>query len=209
MLFALHHAGEQQMYSLVTVKDVVRIPPSQFGNPIEKVALEHLRQKYEGVLDREIGFILAVVEIDDVGIGRLLPGDGATYHEIVYKVIAFKPLKMEVIEGEVVEIVDFGIFIKLGPLDGLCHMSQICDDFISYDHKRSVMVGKKTGRIVQEGDLVRARIATISLDTGSRTGKLGLTMRQPFLGKLEWIEEEIKKLTEEPEEVADDEGKSM
>jgi len=197
------------MYSLVTVKDVVRIPPSQFGNPIEKVALEHLRQKYEGVLDREIGFILAVVEIDDVGIGRLLPGDGATYHEIVYKVIAFKPLKMEVIEGEVVEIVDFGIFIKLGPLDGLCHMSQICDDFISYDHKRSVMVGKKTGRIVQEGDLVRARIATISLDTGSRTGKLGLTMRQPFLGKLEWIEEEIKKLTEEPEEVADDEGKSM
>ncbi len=209
MLFALHHVGEQQMYSLVTVKDVVRIPPSQFGNPIEKVALEHLRQKYEGILDREIGFILAVVEIEDVGIGRLLPGDGATYHEIVYKVIAFKPLKMEVIEGEVVEIVDFGIFIKLGPLDGLCHMSQICDDFISYDHKRSVMVGKKTGRIVQEGDLVRARIATISLDTGSRTGKLGLTMRQPFLGKLEWIDEEIKKLTEETEEGTNDEGESM
>jgi hypothetical protein len=36
----------------------------------------------------------------------------------------------------------------------------------------------------------------VSIDGGARSGKLGLTMRQPFLGKLDWIKEEIAKLLE-------------
>ncbi len=184
------------IYKIVTVKDIVRIPPSQFGQPLEEAAMAHLRKNHENVLDRDIGLMIAVIGIDEIGQGRLVPGDGATYHTVTYRVLSFNPERGEIVEGNVVEIMDFGAFIRIGPLDGLCHVSQICDDFITQDQRGNSLMGKETGRILQEGDQVRARITTISFDTGSRSGKLGLTMRQPFLGKIgpdtSWIEEDVK-----------------
>lgn len=184
------------MYSIVTVRDIVRIPPSEFHKPIEEAALAHLRKASENVLDRDIGLMIAVIGIEDIGQGRLMPGDGATYHQVVYKVLVFKPIRGELIEGNVVELMDFGAFVRIGPLDGLCHVSQICDDFITQDAKGSALLGKETGRILSEGDQVRARITSISFESGNRSGKLGLTMRQPFLGKIgpdtSWVEDDVK-----------------
>ncbi|TXT56973.1 MAG: DNA-directed RNA polymerase subunit E' [Candidatus Thorarchaeota archaeon] len=184
------------MYSIVTVRDIVRIPPREFGEPLEEAALTHLRKASENVLDRDIGLMIAVIDIEDIGAGRLMPGDGATYHSVVYQVLVFKPVRGELVEGNVVEIMDFGAFIRMGPLDGLCHVSQICDDFITQDTKGSALLGKETGRTLTEGDQVRARITSISFEPGNRSGKLGLTMRQPFLGKvgpdISWVEEDVK-----------------
>jgi DNA-directed RNA polymerase subunit E' len=156
----------------------------------------YLRKNHENVLDRDIGLMIAVIDIDEIGPGRLMPGDGATYHAVTYKVLAFKPLRGELVEGNVVEIMDFGAFIRMGPLDGLCHVSQICDDFITQDSKGNALMGKESGRSLQEGDQVRARITSISFESGNRSGKLGLTMRQPFLGKVgpdaSWVESDVK-----------------
>ena len=108
--------------------------------------------------------------------------------------LVFKPKMQEIVEGEVVEIVAFGAFVAIGPLDGLLHISQITDEYISYDEKGEKLVTKDTGKTLGEGDKLRARIVAISLnemDPGD--SKIGLTMRQPGLGKLEWIEEEREK----------------
>ena len=184
------------MYSVVTVRDVVRIPPKEFGAPLEEAAITHLRRTSENVLDRDIGLMIAVISIEDIGQGRLMPGDGATYHTVEYQVLVFKPVRGELVEGNVVELMDFGAFIRMGPLDGLCHVSQICDDFITQDSKGNTLLGKETGRTLSEGDQVRARITSISFESGNRSGKLGLTMRQPFLGKVgpdaSWVEEDVK-----------------
>ena len=53
------------------------------------------------------------------------------------------------------------------------------------------MIGKETKREMRVGDRLRSRIVTISLNEVSpRESKIGLTMRQPGLGKLEWIGED-------------------
>ena len=188
------------MYELITLEDTVRIPPQRFGEPIKKVALEILMKEYEGIIDPDLGVVLCVVDVEDVKAGKLLPGDGAAFHKVLFSILIFKPIQHEIVEGEVVEVVDFGAFIRLGPLDGLCHVSQVTDDFISYDQKRSALIGKETGRVIQENDRVRARIVAVSIGGGIRSGKLGLTMRQPFLGKIDWIEEEVHGLKEVKEE---------
>lgn len=190
------------MYKLITVKDSIRIPPSRFKEEMEKVSKEILREEHEGIMTADLGFIIAIIRVLELGPGKLIPGDGATYHEVVFEVLVFKPELQQIIEGEVVEVVDFGVFVRLGPLDGLCHVSQVTDDFINYDQKRSALIGKESGRAITVGDHVRAKIIAISLKGGSRSGKIGLTMRQPFLGKVEWIKEDIKKLNE-PKAVKD------
>jgi len=99
-----------------------------------------------------------------------------------------------VIEGEVVEIADFGAFVRVGPVDALLHVSQLLDDFISYDERQGVLMGKETRRKLMTRDHVRVRITAVSLGRGGGSGKVGVTARQPFLGKIEWIKKDLEKI---------------
>ena len=95
----------------------------------------------------------------------------------------------EIIEGEVVEIVKFGAFLSIGPFDGLLHVSQITNEYISYDEKNARLVSKESNKSLGEGDKVRARIIAVSLNEKEpRESKIGLTMRQTGLGRLEWLQ---------------------
>lgn len=185
------------MYYLVKATDTVRIPPDKFSESLEKSALEILREKYEGVMVKDVGGIIAIIDVKVSPVGEIIPGDGATYHEATFTMLTFKPLEHEVVESEVTDVTDFGVFVRLGPLEGLIHISQIIDDYISYNPKESALLCKQTRRMLRKGDTVRARITTISLSASSlRQCKIGLTMRQPFLGALKWIEEDLKKRRE-------------
>ncbi|MEM2917232.1 MAG: DNA-directed RNA polymerase [Candidatus Bathyarchaeia archaeon] len=187
------------MFKLVTLEDTIRIPPEKFGTPLEIVGHEQLKMKYEGMVDEELGYVVAVTDIKVNPIGKIIPGDGATYHKVSFSLLTFHPRLQEIVEGEVVEIADFGAFIRVGPIDALLHVSQIMDDFISYDEKQAVLMGKETKRKLSTGDHVRVRVTAISLKRGGGTGKIGVTSRQPFLGKIEWIKEEVEKLRKGPE----------
>ncbi|RLG35493.1 DNA-directed RNA polymerase [Candidatus Alkanophaga liquidiphilum] len=182
------------MYLRIRAVDVVRIPPERLADDLEETVKEMLMDKLEGRVDKRIGVFVAILDVIEIGEGRILVGDPGVYYETVFDALVFRPVLQEVIEGEVVEIVEFGAFVDIGPLDGLVHISQITDEYINYDEKNMMLVTKETGRILREGDKVRARIVAVSLNERNPSeSKIGLTMRQPALGKLEWIEEERKK----------------
>ena len=186
------------MYKLLKIKDVVRIPPRMFTMDPKEAAKLVLRETYEGIYDRDEGVILAVMDVEEIGQGVIVPGDGATYHEVIFNVLVWKPEMHEVVEGEVIDIAPYGAFIRIGPMDGLVHISQLMDDYVVFDEKNKQFVGKESGRILKLGDDVRARIIAISVKSRViRENKIGLTMRQPGLGKREWIEKEKKKAKEE------------
>lgn len=187
------------MFKLLTLEDTIRIPPKRFGDPLKDAGHEQLRMKYEGMVDDELGYVVAVANIKVNPTGKIIPGDGATYHKVSFSLLTFQPKIQEIIEGEVVEIADFGTFIRVGPVDALLHVSQLMDDFISYDEKQGVLMGKESRRKLSTGDHVRVRITAVSLARGGGSGKIGVTARQPFLGKLEWISEDIRKIRSETE----------
>ncbi|MBU7044479.1 MAG: DNA-directed RNA polymerase [Theionarchaea archaeon] len=179
------------MYSQVKLKDVVRVPPSRFGEPLKEAILSIVRETSAGIWDKDLGLVLSVIEVHEVGTGKIIPGDGAAYYDVEYEVLAYDPLVHEIIEGEVAEILEFGAFIRLGPVDGLVHVSQITNDFISFDSKQRTLMAKESNRMLKEGDKVRARIVTVSKKKDGT--KIGLTLRQPGLGKFEWIADDFKK----------------
>jgi len=182
------------MYTKIRAVDVVRVPPERLGDELRPTVKEVLQDNLEGRMDKKIGMVIAILDVVDMKEGRIIIGDGGVYYETVFDMLVFKPRMQEIVEGEVVEIVAFGAFVAIGPLDGLLHISQITDEYISYDEKGGKLVTKDTGKTLGEGDKLRARIVAISLnemDPGD--SKIGLTMRQPGLGKLEWIEEEREK----------------
>ena len=150
-------------FNLVAVEDTVRIPPERFNEPPEKVALEQLKMKYIGIVDDELGYLIAVTDVNVSPVGKIIPGDAATHHKVTFSLLTFLPKVQEVVEGEVVEVADFGVFIRIGPVDALLHISQLMDDFITYDEKQGVLMGKETQRKLTTGDRVRVRVTAVSL----------------------------------------------
>jgi DNA-directed RNA polymerase subunit E' len=187
------------MFKLITLQDTIRIPPETFGNPLEKVGLDQVKAKYEGIVDEELGYVIAVNKVEVSPVGKIIPGDGATYHKVAFSLLAFYPVIQEVVEGDVVEIADFGAFVRIGPVDALLHVSQLIDDYMSYDEKQGVLLGKETKRKLTSGDQVRVRITAVSLGRAGSSGKIGVTARQPFLGKLEWLKSDAAKTKEAAE----------
>ncbi|MDO5824109.1 DNA-directed RNA polymerase [Methanobrevibacter sp.] len=188
------------MYYRTKIRDTVRIPPYRFEYPLEQVAIQTLNETYGGRLDKKLGLLICVNHIVEIGEGKLIIGDGATYHDVVFEAIFFKPEQFEVVDGEVIEIVDFGAFVRIGPMDGLIHVSQVTDDYITYDAKRGALIARESNKVLEEGDLVRARVVSLSIkdessnnNENSRNSKIGLTMRQNNLGRFEWIEEAKQK----------------
>jgi DNA-directed RNA polymerase subunit E' len=182
------------LYLISKIEDTVRVPPTLFDEPLEEIAFELLNENYVGMIDKKLGLMVTVKEIEEIGIGRVIMGDGAAYHDVTFTALFFKPELQEIIEGEVIEITEFGAFVRMGPMDGLVHVSQVTDDYINYDAKRGALLGKESKKTLEEGDKVRARIVALSLKgKSSKETKIGLTMRQPGLGRAEWIENEKRK----------------
>ena len=180
------------MYYETELKDYVRVPPIVFNLSTEDAILKTLNERFKGFISKNVGVVLGISEITDIGEGIIIPGDGAAYFNTKFKVITFKPELQEVLLGKINEITDFGAFMNIGALDGMIHVSQTMDDYVSFS-KSKVLVGKQTKRALKQDDDCIARVIAISFKE-LRNPKLTLTMRQPWLGNMKWIKEDLKKL---------------
>ena len=182
------------MYYLHTRKDMVRIPPDRLDEDIGKVTMELAHQAFEGRMGPDQKLVVLITNLELIGDSRVVHGDGAVYQPVPMDMLLFDVKIQEIIEGVVDQITEYGAFIRFGPLDGLLHVSQVQDDHINTDVGNQRLIGKETKRELRVGDKVRARVVTISLNEISpRESKIGLTMRQPGLGKHEWIIEDQNK----------------
>ena len=180
------------MFYEVTVQSYVRVPPSSFNEDRDKAVLKHLNERYENFNSTDLGVVICVSGVLAIKDGIIVPGDGAAYYDTIYKLIVFKPELHEPVLGTISDITDFGAFIDIGATDGMIHVSQTMDDYVSFS-KANVLTGKESKRTLKVGDKCRARIIAISYKDVNNP-KIGLTMRQPMLGNLNWIKEEIQKM---------------
>jgi DNA-directed RNA polymerase subunit E' len=179
------------MYYKIELKDRVRVPPNLFNLDPKESVIKSIKKKYDGYISKDIGVVIDVAEVKNIGDGVIIPGDGSSYYETTFEVLSFKPELQEVVLGRIRDIVDFGAFITLGPIDGMIHVSQAMDDFVSFS-KEKTLAGKESKKTLKIGDVCRARIIAVSFKDPMNP-KLGLTMRQQGLGRLDWIEEEDEK----------------
>ena len=181
------------MFSISTLVDVIRIPPSLFGTVLKKAAVNILKEKYESMINADLGYIIMILDAKVESMGKMVPGDGGTFHKVEFEALTYYPKLQEIVHGEIVDITDFGAFVRIGPTDALLHLSQIMDDYLKSDVKSGIILANQSGRTLKVGSTLRSRITAVSLGKAASMGKIGITCRQPFLGADEWIAEEIKK----------------
>jgi len=198
------------MYTMVKVEDTIRIPPEKFGEDLDKVIDETVQKTFEGTMRKQYGVIVVADNIKPLGDGIVIHGDGAMYQKVMFDALMFKPELQEVLDGVVCEIVEFGAFCHIGPLDALIHMSQIMNDYVEVDSTAEMIVGKEKKKTLKIGDAVRARVVAVSLnELSARESKIGLTMRQPALGAHDWLKEPVKEEVKETKKEEDKDKKKQ
>ena len=187
------------MFYIYEIEDHVRVEPSLFSLATDEAVAKQLNEKYANFMDKDIGSVITVLDVLQVNEGIIIPGDGAAYYKSTFKLLTFKPELNELIFGEVSEITNFGAFMDLGAIEGMMHISQTMDDFVSFS-KSNTPLGQNSKRSLKKGDLCLARIVAISFKTNQP--KIGITMRQPGLGKVDWISEDKRKAKMQAEKTA-------
>lgn len=188
------------MYKRLTIQDSVRVAPKHLGENVSNSVRDGLKEEVEGQIVEDVGVIIGVEEVNSVEGGEIEPEDAGVHYQVEYKAIVYDPELHEVINGEVVDITEFGAFVRIGPFDGLCHVSQIMDQYVNLDDENNMLISEDQDKALEVGDTLTTRIIAVSLGKKD-TNKLNLTMRQPGLGKRDWIEQyEEEKAEQEAEE---------
>lgn len=180
------------LFAIITVNEKLRLEPNLFHMQLKDGLRIVAKNKLEDIINPELGIIVSIVEVKPLSEGIIIHGDPCAYYECEVKLLCYRPEVNEVVEGEVNSLLDFGAFVGLGPLDGLVHLSQFTSDFMTYNRKIGAIVGKEKGKSIKKGDLVYAKVATVSWKKNVNESKLNLTMKGLGLGKIEWLEQQIK-----------------
>lgn len=174
------------MFELMTFEGSVRVLPEDIGSARDEAVRKSLGRTYENKVLPDIGVVLAITRAWDIAGGTIEVDDAGVHYTAKYEALVFVPKVHEMVLGHVVDITDFGVFIRFGPIDGLCHISQVVNDFVSYDKKTYVLTTKQANKTLKVGETVKARVIGVSLEKKD-VNKINLTMRQPGLGSLEWL----------------------
>jgi len=178
------------MYKRVRLKDTVEVPPKHLADVTDERVKALLQDKLEGRMDEDVGSVVSVIEVHDIGDGAVLHNrPGVYYEEAEFDALTYDPDMQEVADGTVVETVEFGAFVGIGPVDGLLHVSQITDEYLTFDGVNQQLASSDSDKTLGVDDAVRVRVVTKSIDERNpRDSKIGLTAKQPGLGKHEWLE---------------------
>ncbi len=105
----------------------------------------------------------AKIDIEDDGTIRIaaVNGQSAKIAEDMIKSIVMVPEIGQIYTGKVVNIVDFGAFVRMGAKDGLVHISELADHRVN-----------KVTDVVNEGDEVKVKVLEID-----NRGKIRLSLR--------------------------------
>ncbi len=193
------------MYAIIEDEYLARVPPTMLGEDYDLVVEEVTRRELQGTMvdyipvqpvknENQKCYIVSILGVKKNGDGIMVHGDGGVYQKISYRALAFVPKVNEIVEGFVVSIVSkIGAFIRFGSFEGLLHIGQIMDDRIEINEANRTLSGKDSKKELKVGDKVRVRIVMMSISSSSpKDRRIGFTMKQPGLGKLEWIGSPIK-----------------
>ena len=104
-----------EVFSISTLGDVVRIPPNLFGTSLKKAAINILKSKYESMVNSNLGYIIMILDAKVDPMGKVIAGNGGTFHRVTFDALTFYPKLQEIVNGEIVDITEFGAFVRIGP----------------------------------------------------------------------------------------------
>ncbi|XP_022226425.1 DNA-directed RNA polymerase III subunit RPC8 [Drosophila obscura] len=107
------------MFVLAELKDTVRIAPDQFNLKLVDAVRDEIDRKLANKVLLNVGLCIALKEIVSLQDSIILPGDGASHTEVLFRYIVFRPMVGTVITGKIRNCSREGVHVTLGFFDDI------------------------------------------------------------------------------------------
>ncbi|XP_055320137.1 DNA-directed RNA polymerase III subunit RPC8 [Sitodiplosis mosellana] len=105
------------MFLLAELKDTIRIPPETFHLKLIDAVKDEINRKLANKVLLNVGLCIALKDVIKVGDSIILPGDGASHTEILFRYIVFRPRIGDIITGKIRSCSREGVHVTLGFFD--------------------------------------------------------------------------------------------
>jgi len=153
----------QNMFFIKELSHTIHLHPSYFGPRMLKYLESKLYSDVEGTCSGQFGYIIAVVNVLDVGRGVVLPSSGQAEFVTRYQAIVFKPFKGEVVDGIVNNVNKMGFFVEVGPLTVFVSTQLVHPD-LKYDPNSNPPSFASPDQVIEKGTHVRLKIVGTRVD---------------------------------------------
>jgi len=151
------------MFFIKELTHTILLHPSYFGPRMLQYLETKLYQDVEGTCSGQFGYIIAVVNVLDIGKGMILPGSGQAEFITKYQAIVFKPFKGEVVEGVVHNVNRMGFFADVGPLSVFVS-AQLIHPNLRFDPNSNPPSYASDDQIIEKNTRVRLKIVGTRVD---------------------------------------------
>lgn len=109
-----------RMFVLTTIADTVRIPPTMLAQPTLISVHSEMDKKYPNRVIMDVGLVIGRYgDALQVGDGVCAAGDGGAHHEIIVRLIVFRPFVEEVCLGTISKSSAQGLHVSMGFFDDI------------------------------------------------------------------------------------------
>jgi DNA-directed RNA polymerase III subunit RPC8 len=110
----------RRMFVLTTIADTVRIPPYMLADPTLTSVHSEMDKKYPNKVIMDVGLVIGRYgDALQVGDGVCAAGDGGAHHEVIVKLMVFRPFVEEVCVGTILRSNEEGLHVSLGFFDDI------------------------------------------------------------------------------------------
>lgn len=110
---------QKSMFNLVLIKDVVRVVPSKFNAPQKKALIDEINYRFANKVIYNVGLCIFLHDITKIGDSFIYPNDGASYTQVEFRMIVFRPFVGEILVGKIVSSSEEGLKISMGFFDDI------------------------------------------------------------------------------------------
>jgi DNA-directed RNA polymerase II subunit RPB7 len=103
------------MFYLTKLSKELSLKPQDLGIDIKNLISTKIKD-LEGVVVGDNGYIIAILEFNHSGRGKVDNETGDVNYKIDYQAISFKPIKGEILQAIASIINEYGFFCNIGPL---------------------------------------------------------------------------------------------
>ncbi|XP_055628764.1 DNA-directed RNA polymerase III subunit RPC8 [Toxorhynchites rutilus septentrionalis] len=202
------------MFLLAELKDTVRIAPELFNIKLPEAIKDEVNRKLANKVLLNVGLCIALKDIVKLGDSIILPGDGASHTEVIFRYIVFRPMIGDIITGKIRSCSHEGVHVTLGffddiliPPSALQHPSRFEEAEQAWVWEYPLEDGKKHDLYMDIGENIKFRVSgelfeesspigppdqempstsTVSKDTSKTPYRITAAINESGLGLISW-----------------------
>ncbi|KAJ5124916.1 RNA polymerase II subunit 7 [Penicillium sp. DV-2018c] len=169
------------MFFLKEETKVISMHPSYFGPNMREYLIGRLNEEEEGRCTGD-HFVICVMDMVDIGEGRVMPGIGQAEYTIRYRAIIWKPFRGETVDAIVTSVKPTGIFTLAGPLSVFIARKNIPSEIKWEPNTVPPQYTDHADQVIEKGTSLRLKILGVKPDVAA-INAIG-TIKEDFLGPL-------------------------